>query len=105
MKETLSVCCALDVFSTHFFDFPPRLTLSGAPVRVTRGKRLTQLLLISLVVYNSGSPSLCPVNEDADVIELPTPPLLCTVGTPHPLSQTPPRARVQCCCCIFSRLA
>lgn len=56
---------------------------------MTRGKRLTQLLLISLVVHNSGSPSLCPVNEDADVIELPTPPLLCTVGTPHALPHPP----------------
>lgn len=52
-----------------------------------RDQYLTQRLLISLVVHNSGSLSLCPVNEDADVIELPTPHLLCTVGTFPPLSQ------------------
>jgi len=76
----------------------PCLT-SPVCLRVRWEKNLSQLFLISLVVHNSGSLSLCPVNEDADVIELPPPPLvpslfplpllcvLSTVGTFPPLSQ------------------
>lgn len=71
----------------------PRLHLSPCLTSLVlhwewdRDQRLTQLLLISLVVHNSVSLSLCPVNEDADVIGLPAPPLLCSVGTFPPLSQ------------------
>lgn len=45
-----------------------------------RDKCLTQRLLISLVVHNSLS--LCPVNEDSDVIELPPPLILSLLLSP-----------------------
>lgn len=83
----------------------PHLGFSSLPH--LSGRRLTQLSLISLVSHNSWlSVSLCPVNEDADVIGLPTPPrffVYCWHFRPLPARPPSTQARVQCCCCIFLR--
>lgn len=83
----------------------PHLGFSSLPH--LSGRRLTQLSLISLVSHNSWlAVSLCPVNEDADVIGLPTPPrffVYCWHFRPLPARPPSTQARVQCCCCIFLR--
>lgn len=77
--EFVFVCVCPAVFLVFFVRTPSPFSLSHPShcFPVMEGKYLTQLLLISLVVHNSVS--LCPVNEDTDVIEW-LPPLISSLS-------------------------